>query len=207
MIVCQLQRLTVTPSYDCIHGKAWLCGNLVTQMVATLTPGPGSPKSADAFVEGEHSGLPSAVFATHPGGRSIEDPCFDFDLPLPFPLPFPLGYLVGCSDASDVDLLLGRGVAGALGAGLACNDIRYGINSGEARSNLISLSKGVIDIPVSACNFPTRLLDALISICLSHSMICWRDTEANPAGWARSWDRNNRCCIHISISRKEQSLA
>ena len=107
------------------------------------------------------------------------DPCLDLDFPLPLPLPFPLGYFVGGSDASDVDLLLGRGLA-AFGLGFTGIGMRYGISSGDVRNSLISLSKGVMLTPGSACNCPTRLLDALINICLSHSIICCNVTEAKP---------------------------
>ena len=108
------------------------------------------------------------------------DPLFDFPLPLLFPLPLPFGYLLGPSSWSDCCLL--SGLEAALGADFAGIGMRYGINSGEVRSVLISLSKGVTATPGSACKDPTRALDARMNICLSHSMICCKVTEAKPDG-------------------------
>lgn len=127
------------------------------------------------FLKAKQSGLPWAVFATHPGGMSIHDPCLDFVFPLPLPLPFPLGYFVGCSGASDADRFPGRGVALGFGC-FAGIGMRYGMSSGDVLNNLISLSKGVTKTPGSACSFPTRLLEARMKICLSHSMICCKVT-------------------------------
>ena len=108
--------------------------------------------------------------------------CFDLDFVFPFPFPLPLAYLFGRSVPSDVGLLSGLGAAGALGAGFDGNGIRYGISSGDVRRLLSSVSNGVLVEPGSDCNFPTRLLEALMNICLSHSMICWSDTDEKPDG-------------------------
>jgi hypothetical protein len=78
------------------------------------------------------------------------DPGFDLDFPLPLPLPLPFWYLVGRSDASDVGLLSGLGLV--FGAGLTGMGIRYGINSGDVRRALISLSSGVTADPGSVCS-------------------------------------------------------
>ena len=131
-------------------------------------------------------------------------PCLDFAFPLFFPFPLPFWYLLGRSGASAAGLLSGLGLF--FGDGRTGMGIRYGINSGEVLRVLISLSNGVTADPGSVCNWPTKLLDALINICLSHSMICCNVTEANPEGCALSWDKN-RCWTHISISLKEQSFA
>ena len=134
------------------------------------------------MLKAKHKGFPSGVFATQPGGKSIVAPCFVLDLVFPLPFPLPLAYLFGRSVPSDVGLLSGLGAAGAFGAGLDGSGIRYGISSGDVRRLFNSASKGVVVDPGSDCNFPTRLLEALMNICLSHSTICWSDTDEKPDG-------------------------
>ena len=60
--------------------------------------------------------------------------------------------------------------------------MRYGMSSGEVRSVASSLSKGVTATPGSACKDPIKALDARMNICLSHSIICCKVTDANPDG-------------------------
>ena len=175
----------------------------VAKMQSTLAAGPDPQYPQIPLLNAKDNGFPSGIFATHPWGISIE-PCFVLDFPLLLPLPLPFWYLLRRSDASDADLLSGFGVLlGAVRTGMG---IRYGMSWGEVRRALISLSSGVIADPGSDCRWPTKLLEARMNICLSHSMICCNVTEANPEGCALSCDKN-RCCTHISISLKEQSLA